>query len=102
MVKVCDLIIGNSSSGIIEVPYLNKPVINIGDRQRGRLRSSLVFDCECNPNSLKKKINMIIKLIKNKKLPKNDKVYGRYNASINTIRIIKKTNFDFIRKKVFF
>ena len=40
-----DLVVGNSSSGLIEAPGLGVPVVNVGDRQRGRLRSELVIDC---------------------------------------------------------
>ena len=44
-VAECDGVIGNSSSGIIEVPSLHKATINIGDRQRGRLRAASVINC---------------------------------------------------------
>ena len=40
IVNIVDLVMGNSSSGIIEVPYLNTPTINIGNRQIGRVRCS--------------------------------------------------------------
>ncbi len=41
----CSLVVGNSSSGIIEAPSFGKPVVNIGDRQKGRVRSACVIDC---------------------------------------------------------
>ena len=37
--------IGNSSSGIVEAPALEVPTVNIGDRQKGRLRAASVIDC---------------------------------------------------------
>lgn len=40
-----DLAIGNSSSGVIEAPSLGVPTVNIGDRQKGRLRAPSVIDC---------------------------------------------------------
>lgn len=40
-------LIGNSSSGIIEAATFGTPVVNVGDRQHGRLRSANVFDCPC-------------------------------------------------------
>jgi UDP-hydrolysing UDP-N-acetyl-D-glucosamine 2-epimerase len=40
-----DLVIGNSSSGIIEAPAAGVPTVNIGERQKGRLRSASVIDC---------------------------------------------------------
>ncbi|HWT73647.1 MAG TPA: UDP-N-acetylglucosamine 2-epimerase [Mobilitalea sp.] len=44
--KYCSMVIGNSSSGLIEAPSFHIPTINIGDRQKGRLRADSVIDCE--------------------------------------------------------
>jgi UDP-hydrolysing UDP-N-acetyl-D-glucosamine 2-epimerase len=41
-----DAVVGNSSSGLYEVPSFKKPTVNIGDRQTGRMRASSVIDCE--------------------------------------------------------
>ena len=76
LVNLCDIVLGNSSSGIIEVPYLNKPVIDIGDRQKGRIKSNLVFSCSNNSKEISKTLVEIIKKIKEKSLPKNNKIYG--------------------------
>lgn len=43
--KLCKAVIGNSSSGIFEAPALKVPSINIGDRQKGRIRAESVVDC---------------------------------------------------------
>jgi UDP-hydrolysing UDP-N-acetyl-D-glucosamine 2-epimerase len=43
---LADAVVGNSSSGIIEAPAFGVPTVNIGDRQRGRLRAASVIDCE--------------------------------------------------------
>lgn len=43
--KYCSAVIGNSSSGIIEAPVFSKPTVNIGDRQKGRLRADSIIDC---------------------------------------------------------
>ncbi len=45
--KYAQGLIGNSSSGLIEVPSLKVPTINIGDRQKGRVRGETVIDCAC-------------------------------------------------------
>ena len=45
-VNQVDAVVGNSSSGLLEVPSFGKATINIGDRQLGRLRASSVIDCE--------------------------------------------------------
>jgi UDP-hydrolysing UDP-N-acetyl-D-glucosamine 2-epimerase len=43
--RLADAVVGNSSSGILEAPAVGVPSINIGDRQRGRLRAASVIDC---------------------------------------------------------
>jgi len=52
LLALCDVMIGNSSSGIIEAPAFKKPVVNIGSRQKGRLRSACVIDCVATRNSI--------------------------------------------------
>ena len=46
------MVIGNSSSGLVEVPSFKIPTINIGDRQKGRLKAESVIDCEPEYNSI--------------------------------------------------
>lgn len=43
--QYCDVVIGNSSSGIIEAPIFHIPTVNIGERQAGRLRCDSIIDC---------------------------------------------------------
>ncbi|MBI3565970.1 MAG: UDP-N-acetylglucosamine 2-epimerase (hydrolyzing) [Elusimicrobia bacterium] len=45
LLKHCDAVVGNSSSGLIEAPSLGVPTVNIGDRQKGRLKAPSVIDC---------------------------------------------------------
>lgn len=45
-IQFMDAVVGNSSSGIIEVPAFNVPSINIGDRQKGRITGPIIFNCE--------------------------------------------------------
>ncbi len=59
-VKYCAMVIGNSSSGIIEVPSFGVPTINIGDRQKGRIQAKSVINCE--PKS--EEINLAIEKAK--------------------------------------
>jgi UDP-N-acetylglucosamine 2-epimerase (non-hydrolysing) len=44
-VKAADAVVGNSSSGLLEAPALGTPTVNIGDRQKGRLKAASVIDC---------------------------------------------------------
>lgn len=48
LLSAADVVVGNSSSGLIEVPALRRPTVNVGDRQKGRLRAPSVIDCPPN------------------------------------------------------
>lgn len=49
----CDLVLGNSSSGLIEAPSMGKPTVNIGQRQAGRQRAPSVIDCVAGTNAIR-------------------------------------------------
>jgi len=61
LAAVVDGVVGNSSSGIIEVPSLNTPTLNIGNRQKGRERAPSVFDCGADYHSVSKALTMLLK-----------------------------------------
>ena len=52
LMKYAEFVLGNSSSGIIETPAFRVPTVNIGDRQRGRLQSASVINCETGKNAI--------------------------------------------------
>lgn len=60
VVKKSIALIGNSSSGIIEVPSLGSYTINIGDRQTGRVKSSSILDVRCNATVINEAIRYVI------------------------------------------
>ena len=97
----CDFIIGNSSSGILEIPSYKKPSINIGDRQKGREKSLSVIDCKNNKKSIEKAIDkarskkFLVKL-KNVKNP-----YDNGSTSLKSIKIIENLNYKKILDKKF-
>jgi UDP-hydrolysing UDP-N-acetyl-D-glucosamine 2-epimerase len=66
------LMIGNSSSGIVEAPTFNLPVVNVGKRQQGRLTAENVITCEIKRDSIKKAINRALHY----NLKKCNKPYG--------------------------
>lgn len=102
MLKNCELVIGNSSSGIIEAPSFNKPTINIGTRQSGRIKGGTVIDCDETKISIK---NAILKgLSENfkKKCISEVNPYGSGEASIKILDILNKTQLDNILTKKFY
>ena len=93
--KYSDLMIGNSSSGIIEAPSFKIPVINIGTRQQGRERSENVIDIKPFKNEI---INAINFSQTNKsfkiKLKKCKNKFGDGKASKRITKILKEINID--------
>lgn len=90
LLKYADIMIGNSSSGIIESPVFKIPVVNIGDRQKGRIRNNNIIDTNYSEKSI---TNAIDKALKDKKFKENlnfiDSVYGNGNTSKQIVEILK-------------
>ena len=63
-----DCLVGNSSSGLLEMPTFKKFTINIGDRQKGRLKAKSVIDCKFNTTEILKKINFTFSKNNKKKI----------------------------------
>ena len=100
--NIVDGVVGNSSSGICEAPSFNIGTVNIGDRQKGRLRCESIIDT----NNDEKEITNAIKLIISEKFKSKIKSvinpYQINNTSENIVRIIKEINLEGITKKKFF
>ena len=59
------MLIGNSSSGVLEAPSAKVPSLNIGNRQTGRVMANSVLNCDFNEKNIKKKISYLLKMKKN-------------------------------------
>jgi GDP/UDP-N,N'-diacetylbacillosamine 2-epimerase (hydrolysing) len=102
LIKQVDGVIGNSSSGLLEVPTFNKGTINIGERQTNRLKSASVIDCKPKKKEI---LNAIQKIYSRKfatKISKVNNLYGNGGASKKIFRILKKLNLKTLIKKKFF
>jgi UDP-N-acetylglucosamine 2-epimerase len=94
--------IGNSSSGILEMPYFKKGTINLGIRQDGRLKSKTVIDCEIKKDSIIRSIKKIETLEFQKSLRSAITTYGKAGASTKIVNILKKKKIkDLILKKFY-
>ena len=60
LMKYAELVLGNSSSGIIETPAFHIPTVNIGDRQKGRLQSASIINCKSDRKSIENAIKMAV------------------------------------------
>ena len=90
LVKYSKGLIGNSSSGLIEVPSLNVPTINIGDRQKGRVRGKSVIDVRANKGEIDKAIKTILAKEYRSKLKDMRNPYYQENSLEKAYQIIKE------------
>ena len=96
-----DGVVGNSSSGLTEVPSFKKGTINIGDRQCGRLQATSVINCEPNKKSIANAINILYSPIFQVDLSQVRNPYGEGGASEKVVNTIKSINIKNIVKKAF-
>ena len=100
--KNVDAVLGNSSSGVIEVPSLNKPSINIGKRQYGRVKSKSIISCDFNKFQILRSIKKVYSNKFSSKLKKFKNPYYKKNSIQNVINVIKSTRLDKILIKKFY
>lgn len=90
LVKYVDVVVGNSSSGIIEVPSLGKPTVNIGDRQKGRVRAKSVIDSRLQKKEISKAIKKALSPQFVRFCRNVDNPYGQGNTAEKIFKLIKK------------
>ena len=97
-----DAVVGNSSSGLLEAPSFKIGTINIGDRQKGRIKASSVIDCDPKKNSILTALTELYseKFIKTLKTSINP--YGDGHSSQKIINKLKNVNLKNILKKSFY
>lgn len=101
-IKHSQLVIGNSSSGLIEAPSFKKPTINIGDRQRGRIEAESVITCGSDQQQILEAIDLAFSLSFQEKLKHLTNPYGEGNPSEKIVATILNTSVENILKKKFF
>lgn len=89
LVKIIKAVIGNSSSGVIEVPSLGKPTINIGDRQKGRLMAESVINCKPECASIQRALHKALKPEFQCFCTKTKNPYGNGDTTRKIIAIMK-------------
>ncbi len=97
-----DAVVGNSSSGLLEAPTFKIGTINIGDRQKGRIKAKSVVDCKPQKEDIQKALdklhsNAFQNLLKNVKNP-----YGDGGAAVKIKEVLKDISLDGILKKSFY
>lgn len=100
LIPHCEFVIGNSSSGIIEVPYFKIPTVNIGDRQKGRLKHQSIIDTSYSCDSIVMGIQTALDSKFKNKLKNMKYKFGNGKAAEKMIKILKsiKINEKLMRK----
>ena len=93
-VKYAAAVIGNSSSGIIEVPAFDVPTVNIGSRQKGRLAAKSVLHCEANRADIERAIRSANEREYKEAAEEIENPYGQGNTSEKVIEMIKTLDFN--------
>lgn len=101
-IRHVDGVVGNSSSGLAEVPSFRKGTINIGDRQRGRLQAASVINCEPTRRSIAAALERLYDADFQAGLGQVRNPYGEGGASEKVVEIIKHYAIDGIAKKAFY
>jgi UDP-N-acetylglucosamine 2-epimerase (non-hydrolysing)/GDP/UDP-N,N'-diacetylbacillosamine 2-epimerase (hydrolysing) len=100
--KHCDVVIGNSSSGIVEAPGLHKPTVNLGARQNGRLKATSIIDCSEQRRAIIDAIELALSPEFGKKAAKTKSLYGDCNASRQMKEFFKHVDYGFCMNKGFY
>jgi UDP-N-acetyl-D-glucosamine 2-epimerase, UDP-hydrolysing len=101
-IKFVDIVLGNSSSGLLEVPSFKKATINIGDRQKGRARASSVIDVRPDKEEILAAIKRAYSKEFEQTLKDTINPYDGGNPSKKMVKILKEIKLDGILKKKFY
>lgn len=94
-VSVADVVVGNSSSGLSEVPSFHVPTVNIGDRQRGREQGATVINCKAEKSCIQKAIERALSDVFKKEIADAVNPYERDGTSdVITMEIV-----EFLKKE---
>ena len=96
-----DLVLGNSSSGLIEAPAIPVPTVNVGDRQKGRLRAKSVLDCLEASEAIKKAIETAFLEEFKRQIRHVSSPYGDGKAAPRIRKHLKSVNIDSLTKKFY-
>ncbi|TGM80982.1 UDP-N-acetylglucosamine 2-epimerase [Leptospira bouyouniensis] len=101
-IRYVDGVIGNSSSGLLEVPTFKKGTINIGNRQSGRLRAESVIDTTSSKESIIYGLNKLYSSEFQNRLHSVVNPYGEGDATAKILNKLRELDFDSLKEKKFF
>jgi UDP-N-acetylglucosamine 2-epimerase (non-hydrolysing)/GDP/UDP-N,N'-diacetylbacillosamine 2-epimerase (hydrolysing) len=95
-------VVGNSSSGLIEAPGMGVPTVNIGDRQRGRLRAESVIDCGNSEKEITRALQTALSPAFRRLARRRLSPYGDGKSSPRIVKILKSVDLSGILFKTFY
>mgnify|MGYP001212275926 CR=1 FL=1 len=101
LIQNVDLMLGNSSSGILEMPYFGKLTINLGERQSGRVKAKSIIDLKIKKEDIIKTINKFYSGKFRLKLKKKNNLYGEGKSSKIILKKLKNEKFKTLLNKRF-
>lgn len=102
VMKYAGAVVGNSSSGLLEVPSFGIPTLNIGDRQKGRMAADSVYNCETDKDSILKGLDVIMSPAFKKKAAETHNPYEKDNTSEEIFKVISTYPLKELRQKHFY
>jgi len=102
LLNMADLVIGNSSSAIIEAPYFKVPSVNIGDRQTGRVFSESIVNSAPYTTEILAAIQKSQSEVLREKILKMPLLYGRDRVAPHIVKVLKNTDMKQIIQKEFY
>jgi UDP-N-acetylglucosamine 2-epimerase len=100
--KHVNVVIGNSSSGLIEVPSFGIPTINIGDRQKGRVAGPTVINTGTNYKEISESIKKALSTEFRNDIKSKENPYDQGYSSDKIIKVLKEYPLENILKKKFY
>ena len=100
--KICDAVVGNSSSGILETPAFGIPTVNIGDRQKGRIRTKSIIDCEPTQDAIATALQKALDPQFRDSLRGMKHPCEQENTAVQMVEKIQQSNLEGVLKKPFF
>lgn len=102
LMRLCDAVVGNSSSGLTEAPACGKPTVNLGNRQKGRLKADSVIDCAEERGSIADAIALALDPAFTEKARHTVSLYGSGDAAKRIAEVLKSCDLSDILKKQFY
>lgn len=94
LLRIAAAMVGNSSSGIIEAASFELPVVNVGNRQRGRLRAANVIDAECRREEIFRAIHTAVTKPFRESLRRLQNPYGDGRAAERIVPVLRDAPLD--------